>query len=231
MPASWQRQRRASWPRTAGPCCSSGEAGDARAAPEIMPAALRAPPVLPIQINNANRASAGSQCSRPRARTSSPPLLAPSPSPCRCHVEAFKKGSEGWQKRVAAADAARREFEDLFGEADAAAEAAAARQQGGEEEEEEAEEAQAAAVAAAAEQQQYEEEEDGEQQERPKKKKKKDKGRGSKGAAAPAPEAADEAPAEEQQAAAARDGGGKDKKKKKQKSEKKSGKGRREQQA
>ena len=41
--------------------------------------------------------------------------LAPA-HPCSCHVDAFKKGSDGWQKRVAAADAARREFEDLFGD-------------------------------------------------------------------------------------------------------------------
>ena len=34
---------------------------------------------------------------------------------CRCHVDAFKKGSAGWQQRAAGADAARREFEDLFG--------------------------------------------------------------------------------------------------------------------
>jgi hypothetical protein len=39
----------------------------------------------------------------------------------RCHVDAYKKGSEGWQQRVVAADAARREFEDLFGEAEAGA--------------------------------------------------------------------------------------------------------------
>ncbi|KAL4419124.1 hypothetical protein ABPG77_004516 [Micractinium sp. CCAP 211/92] len=126
----------------------------------------------------------------------------------RCHVDAFKKGSDGWQKRVAAADAARREFEDLFGEADAAAEAAAARQQGatgGEdeeaEEEEEEEEAAAGAEAGAAEEQQ-------EVEERPKKKKKKDKGK-----KAQAPAAANEGPPEEQQAAAG--GGSKEKQRKK----------------
>ena len=80
----------------------------------------------------------------------------------RCHVDAYKKGSEGWQQRVVAADAARREFEDLFGEAEAAgaggaAEGAAAGEEGGAAQAEEggkakkAKKAKKAAAAAAAE--------------------------------------------------------------------------------
>ncbi|KAL4439741.1 hypothetical protein ABPG75_002742 [Micractinium tetrahymenae] len=151
----------------------------------------------------------------------------------RCHVEAFKKGSEGWQKRVAAADAVRREFEDLFGEADAAAEAAAAqavasRQQGtaeaasNDDDEEEGEEggaeggaAAATAAAAAAEEEGQEEEEE----ERPKKRKKAGKEKGVKKAkaasASPTAEAAAGAAANVQQAVAAPTGGGKEKKQQK----------------
>ncbi|PSC67230.1 Pumilio 23 [Micractinium conductrix] len=90
----------------------------------------------------------------------------------RCHVDAFKKGSDCWQARVQAADAARREFEDLFGEAEAAeggdAAAAAAAAQGSEVEEEAGGEA-----AATVEAEEKEEEEEGGDQPEPEKKKKK----------------------------------------------------------
>ncbi|PRW20602.1 pumilio-like protein 23 [Chlorella sorokiniana] len=109
----------------------------------------------------------------------------------RCHVDAFKKGSDGWQKRVAAADAARREFEDLFGD-DAAAEQGEEQEAGG------AAEGAAAAegAGAAAEQQQ------------PKKKKKK----GKKAAAAAE---ADEEPQQQQGAEEQQAAGGKKKKRSK----------------
>ncbi|GAB4813915.1 hypothetical protein N2152v2_000961 [Parachlorella kessleri] len=44
----------------------------------------------------------------------------------RCNVEAFKKDAGNWQQRVAAADAVRREFEDLFADGAAAPSGAAA---------------------------------------------------------------------------------------------------------
>lgn len=97
----------------------------------------------------------------------------PSPLPLpRCHVDAYKKGGQGWQQRAAAADVARREFEELFGasgEAEAQDEADGGRS---------TEEQQAAVVVAA--ERQAEAAQGGRQQDKPKKKKQPKK----KGAAA-----------------------------------------------
>ena len=78
--------------------------------------------------------AAAASCIQALARLTAAPTRAPPPR--RCHVDAFKKGSDGWQARVAAADAARREFEELFAAEGPAPAAAGSGDGAGEEDEE-----------------------------------------------------------------------------------------------
>ena len=133
----------------------------------------------------------------------------------RCHVDAYKKGSQGWQQRVVAADAARREFEDLFGEAEAGAgaggvaEGAAAGEDAGQAEEsnkaKKAKKAKRVATAAPAAEEGQHQPEGGDQQAGGGEKKSKKK-RQQQEAEAAAP---DERQEEAQQPAGGSDGGGK----------------------